>query len=248
MELMLVGLWLLAVGAADLLRATGDAISVERRLTTLGVGSAVLGGGLAILDLDSATAVVVWFGGVLALAAWVLGSASALERGTGPGAWCALLGLGGGTIAAILAAGAISGSGAGWPGAFDDTVLARWPVQQVLVVLGVALAELATANIVVRIVLDAVGVRAAPHEKQLKGGRLLGPMERLFIVGLGVAGELAAAAVVVGAKGLLRFPEVQRGVREEVRGGPSDVTEYFLIGSFVSWLLALGGAALVALG
>ena len=29
--------------------------------------------------------------------------------------------------------------------------------------------------------------------------------------------------------------------------GPSDVTEYFLIGSFASWLLALGGAALIHL-
>ena len=29
-------------------------------------------------------------------------------------------------------------------------------------------------------------------------------------------------------------------------GGPSDVTEYFLIGSFASWLLALGGVALCA--
>ena len=96
----------------------------------------------------------------------------------------------------------------------------------------------------IRLVLDAVGVPAADNEKSLKGGRLLGPMERLVIVGLGLAGHVTAASIVVAAKGLLRFPELQRG---SGAGGPSDVTEYFLIGSFASWLLALGGVALCAL-
>ena len=89
-----------------------------------------------------------------------------------------------------------------------------------------------------------MGVPAADNEKSLKGGRLLGPMERLLIVGLGLAGHVTAASIVVAAKGLLRFPELQRG---SGAGGPSDVTEYFLIGSFASWLLALGGVALCAL-
>jgi len=58
--------------------------------------------------------------------------------------------------------------------------------------------------------------------------------------------------VVVAAKGLLRFPELQRAQRDEARpgvppDGPSDVTEYFLIGSFASWLLALAGTALIHL-
>jgi hypothetical protein len=48
--------------------------------------------------------------------------------------------------------------------------------------------------------------------------------------------------VVVAAKGLLRFPELQRSERDQ---GPSDVSEYFLIGSFASWLVALGGYALL---
>jgi len=74
-------------------------------------------------------------------------------------------------------------------------------------------------------------------------------MERLFIVGLGLGGQLTAAAVVVAAKGLLRFPELQRGVAGETPSlnGPSDVTEYFLIGSFASSLVALGGLALFVL-
>lgn len=98
-----------------------------------------------------------------------------------------------------------------------------------------------------RLLLDAVGVPATTNEKQLKGGRVLGPMERILIVGLGALGEFTAAAIVVAAKGLLRFPELQRAQRGPETNGPSDVTEYFLIGSFASWLLALGGAALVHL-
>ena len=78
---------------------------------------------------------------------------------------------------------------------------------------------------------------------ELKGGRLLGPMERLLIVGLGLAGNLTAASIVVAAKGLLRFPELSsRKEQEQVHR----LTEYFLVGSFVSWLLALGSLALLA--
>lgn len=64
-----------------------------------------------------------------------------------------------------------------------------------------------------------------------------------------LAGQFTAAAVVVAVKGLLRFPELQRGVSAEARtpDGPSDVTEYFLIGSFASWLVALAGVALLLL-
>ncbi len=52
MELALIGLWLLAVGVSDLLRATGDVTSTERRLATLGTGAVVLGVGLAALDVE----------------------------------------------------------------------------------------------------------------------------------------------------------------------------------------------------
>ena len=61
-------------------------------------------------------------------------------------------------------------------------------------------------------------------------------MERVFIVGLGLAGNLIAASIVIAAKGLLRFPELQ-SKGEQVR--IHRLTEYFLVGSFVSWLVAL---------
>jgi hypothetical protein len=123
---------------------------------------------------------------------------------------------------------------------------------RVLIVLGVLLVQLATANQVVRLVLGSVGaVKPAGQPQasdQLKGGRLLGPMERLLIVGLGLAGQLTMASAVVAAKSIIRFPEISS--KRDPDGNPErvgidDVTEYFLVGSFASWILAFGGLALV---
>ncbi len=100
-------------------------------------------------------------------------------------------------------------------------------------------------------------VRASPPTGSRAAG-CSGPMERLVILGLGVAGEFGAAGLVIAAKGLLRFPEIQAAARSangdpaaatngSYPGGPAgidDVTEYFLVGSFVSWLIALGSLAL----
>ena len=114
------------------------------------------------------------------------------------------------------------------------------------------LVNLATANVVVRLVLVSVGAMrpvqplgagSEPQPSdQLRGGRLLGPMERVLILGLGLAGQLTAAGLVIAAKGLIRFPELQakRDDSTSVDGvGIDEVTEYFLVGSFVSWLVAL---------
>ena len=80
---------------------------------------------------------------------------------------------------------------------------------------------------------------------RLKGGRLLGPMERLLILGLSLAGQLTAATAVVAAKSIIRFPEINaQKVRDNGGIGIDDVTEYFLVGSFASWIVALGGLAL----
>jgi hypothetical protein len=70
-------------------------------------------------------------------------------------------------------------------------------------------------------------------------------MERVFIVGLGLAGNLIAASIVIAAKGLLRFPELQ-SKGEQVR--IHRLTEYFLVGSFVSWLVALSSLVLLSSG
>ena len=126
----------------------------------------------------------------------------------------------------------------------------------VLLVAAAMLAQLSTANIVVRLVLASVGALKPAGQPQasdrLRGGRILGPMERLLILGLGLAGQPTAAGLVIAAKGLIRFPELQAQARASGVGrgaggepGIDEITEYFLIGSFVSWLFALAALAFV---
>ena len=83
-----------------------------------------------------------------------------------------------------------------------------------------------------------------------RGGRLIGPLERYLILGLALAGEPTAASLVVAAKSILRFPELASVARREDRGERLDrvdaVTEYVLIGSLVSWAVALAPVALLA--
>ena len=147
-------------------------------------------------------------------------------------------------------AGPVSGFFAAWVEGLPIPVIADLGPERALLLLGIVLVQLSTGNVVVRLVLTVTRtVSPARHgdaddpETQLKGGRLLGPMERVVIVGLGVAGQLTAASIVIAAKGLLRFPELSsdRGQKQI-----HQLTEYFLVGSFVSWLVALSGLVLLA--
>lgn len=244
MTLMAFGAFLATVGACDLLRADRDDVSVLRQLLMVAVGAAGIVAFLVWAGDGVGGSVLLGLGLLAGLAMWVVGSAGALRRGPRGGALRAVAfgGLGVGAVVSLLGVGALE-EWLEWPTRLEETFLARWPAYDVVVAAGALLLQLATANIVVRLLLDAVGVPATTNEKKLKGGRLLGPMERIFIVGLGAIGETTAAAIVVAAKGLLRFPELQAGTRE----GPSDVTEYFLVGSFASWLLGLAGVAMIYL-
>jgi hypothetical protein len=242
---MSAGVWLLVVGVCDLLRAARDTTSVGRRVLLVLAGLAAL-----LFVAVSSRFPPAWWGTVgacwlLGLAAWVLTSSLALDPSSShrhrwrAGAFCcfaAPLGL------LVLVGARPLPSSALWSWLADRTLVGSVGGAVFVTHLGVALALLSTSNVLVRLVLDAVGVPAVANERQLRGGRLLGPMERLFLLGLAAMGQVAAGGVVVAAKGLLRYPELQRSGRDQ---GATDVSEYFLIGSFASWLLALGGWTLV---
>jgi hypothetical protein len=232
-----LALWLVVVGLCDLVRASRDVTSVGRRALISALGVVLLLLAALVLDVSAARTALLLAGWTGCFLLWVLGSAQALTRGTTVARVMAFTGIGLGTLFGVLAADLAGPVSASLPGP-----LGRYGADRVALVVGVLVVQLATGNVVVRLLLDTVGVPAASNEKTLKGGRVLGPMERLFIVGLGLGGHATTASIVVAAKGLLRFPELQREVP-----GPSDVTEYFLIGSFASWLLALAGVAVVAL-
>jgi hypothetical protein len=139
---------------------------------------------------------------------------------------------------------------ADWLASVDVPVLTGLDPDAALLLAGVVLAQLSTGNVLVRLVLaatgtmrpDSAGALSGPA-RTLKGGRLLGPLERLFILGLGLAGNLTAAAIVVAAKGLLRWPELSSPQEQDK---VHRLTEYFLVGSFVSWLIPLTGLVLLS--
>ena len=100
-----------------------------------------------------------------------------------------------------------------------------------------------------RLLLGSVGAVKPAGEPQpsdkLKGGGCSARWNALLILGLGLAGQLAAASAVVAAKSIIRFPEINaQKARENGTIGIDEVTEYFLVGSFASWIVALGGLAL----
>jgi len=239
-----VAVLLIAVGIADLcrrgVRAAWLALAIGPVVVVVCAALCALWhvGDIALL-VPSAVAAVVW--------EWLcLRSERSGRRQAAP-------------LAVLAAALALLTVLSGWSSAVHG-VAARWscwahlPLNHVtptrlLMVVGVVLAQFATGNQLVRLVLGSVGAIRPAGEPQpsdrLKGGRLLGPMERLLILSLGVGGQVAAASAVVAAKGIIRFPELSAQKDRNGEVGIDEVTEYFLVGSFASWLLALGGIALV---
>ena len=237
--------WLLIVGVLDLFRARRDTASVRRLVVlSVGGGGAVIGLAASAHPRDGGGWSAGCVGAVLVVG-WVIGSGLALSgarRARVAAVAYAALGL---SLVVFGLAGARTGQFAWLDELLSRSILATTDPQRVLVALAVIVVQVSTANIVIRMLLDLVGVPAQDNEKALRGGRVLGPMERLVIVGLGLAGSLTGATVVVAAKALLRFPEL-RPLNSARAAGASDVTEYFLIGSFASWMVAFGCVALAS--
>lgn len=231
----LLALWLAMLGLADLVRWRSDAGLLRQ---VLGGLVAVVSAVLAVLlgDLSAGPAGGVVLGLTALTAGWLVSSWWALHA-RGP-AWLPLGLLGGGGLVLAASSGRtpdLRGELLGWYDGLEVPAAAGVGFDRFAVIAGGLLFLQATANVVVRLVLDSAGSPAEDSESTLKGGRILGPMERTFIFALGVAGELTAASIIVAAKGLLRFPELQRDKGSRVDA----LTEYFLVGSLTSWLLAV---------
>jgi len=102
--------------------------------------------------------------------------------------------------------------------------------------IGAALFLVTPANFLVRWVLRIS--RRAPLPEDVATGRWIGGLERLLIFVLVVAGDPAAAGLVVAAKSILRFPEITN-VNSRI------TAEYVLIGSLASWLIAFSVGTLM---
>ncbi len=241
-----VAVLLIAVGIADICRRAVPLVWVS---VAAGPVTVVALAGLAALWHPGDIALLLV--AIAAVACWELLCERA-ER-SGGGQVRPLVTLGVAVAVLILLSGwgsRVGGVVAGW---FSWADLPGLEPTRALMVCGVVLLQFVTGNRLVRLLLSAIGSLRPAGQPQpsdhLKGGRLLGPMERVMIVGLGLAGQLAASTAVIAAKSIIRFPEINAQRKNGATGDPAtgidDVTEYFLIGSFASWLLALTGLALV---
>lgn len=238
-----LGIWFGAIGVGDAVAGlSGQPASARRALigwicamataVIFGFGFGLGWGTVAILTVASAVSSALW---LLARMPepWTSGRAIATSL----------------TVLAAVLASAVAWSGQSvtsggpfgrWLQGSSFGVLSRPTPGRVVLVAGSFVALLATANAVVRLVLAAVGTEVEQPEQRLRGGRIIGPMERILIFGFAVAGQFTAAALVVSAKSLLRFPEISRSDQRI-----DALTEYFLVGSMSSWLLALAPVVLL---
>ena len=239
--MILLSLGLLAFAVADLIRWTPGGVSRARDSVSI-AGSAISTAALAALGGMSLPATLaVGVGAAVASGVWVgFYRAPFAGRPGGSLGWvlAVLLVL----LAVSSSADPVGGSLEEWYSNLPFGFVGSVRVDQFVLGLSGGLFLMATTNRLVRLVLDAASVSWQRGESVLKGGRVLGPLERLIIGAIVIAGDPAAAAIIVTAKGLLRFPEIRN---EGKAHGPDAVTEYFLIGTFTSLALAAAVAVLV---
>lgn len=234
------GLILIAIGAADLLR---EFLPARGRWIGLLAGAVVIVAIAAFAD-----AIVAGLVAIILAAGWIwLAPVGGRSRA---GFWPAVAVA---AVVAVLVAVYPARAGAGlidrlWQLA---TPVAGTPFDEALLAVGAVLFLLESANVVVRAALTQENVQVAtdvtadpeassgPPVTTLKGGRLIGPLERLLVFALTLAAIYPLLAAILAAKGIVRFPEISRDSEAGNRA------EYFLIGSLVSWVIALAAALLV---
>ncbi|MFJ6678952.1 hypothetical protein ACIQLK_07460 [Microbacterium sp. NPDC091382] len=221
------GIVLLAVGLADLIRRHAP----SRAKAALYVTAFLV----VLLGSAGADAAVWAFMGTGVAAIWVVATPG--SSGDRAGLWPLI-------AVALVALGSVALTGvrpdqgplgAMWPG---DSPLGAVSLDVGVFVLGALTFLTESGNVVVRSALRG-GEVTADGPTVLKGGRLIGPLERVLVFALTVTGAFTLLAAVLAAKGIVRFPEISRDTDLGTRA------EYFLIGSLVSWATALGAAFLL---
>jgi hypothetical protein len=235
-----VGLALLAFGLCDVVAGQSRDASWRRRATAVVVPLAALVvlawlGGWHIHQMVIAAA-----GAAAVLGVWVAAAASPSQVAR----TISLAVIAATFVVLVGVSGSVPSLGAEverWYAQLGVSFVRAVPIEQFLVVIGGLIFLLATANRLVRLVLEAAGTPVAKGEATLRGGRVLGPMERLLVAGLVLAHDPAGIGFVVAAKGILRLPEIRD---EQSASADDQVTEYFLIGTLASLLLAAAIALL----
>lgn len=232
--MILVSLLLAALGVADLFRS--PEVRITKQQNVVGAFASVVVLWLLCLGLELHWAVPAV--GSAAVIGWIAATADRTRRRR---PW-SVLGLGVGVGVLMGASGVLQQPTSGW--LFDWyaglqlPALAGIDLGQALAIAASAVFLINTANLAIRILLEWFLKDLPKTEKNVPGGRVVGPLERLFIFGLALAGEYLAVGAIVAAKSILRYPEIKDvGARKEA--------EYVLIGSLLSWGTALILVAMV---
>jgi len=263
--MILLALLFAALGIADLVRSRLSPTRTTWLAAVLGIVALLLG--VAGTGLDWWWSPI----GAVAVIGWLVATreGSGLHR-SGYWAIATLVLVVGAALAFGPALGSPSGLLVDWYDALPYSALSAVPFTTFALTVGGLLFLFETSNVIVRLALraertepqpDAVVPvvvpvrrswwrRAAPVEvasetpvfTELRGGRFIGPLERVFLLALVIAGQFTAIAAIVAAKGIIRFPEISK----DAPGGSK--AEYFLVGSFASWALVVVVAVLVLFG
>lgn len=226
----LLALLLATLGAADLARPE-DRVSTRAeaiRGAAAGVAALVLLVWGLHLGTESWAVVPA---GLLVLAAWMLLTPVGVVQTDRPWPVAGLAAVG---LAALAVPQPEIGRGwlVRWYDRLDVAALHGVGVERFVLGAACCVFLVESANIVVRLMLIGTGPSVIATEKTLQGGRILGPIERIFILAMALGGHYGALSAIVAAKGILRFPEISR----DTPGGSR--AEYVLVGSFVSWATA----------
>lgn len=252
---MLGAILLILIGSADLARSGIVSFAGRVAAVTLGWVAVVL---VAVAGLG----IPLWWIAipVILAGAWLATTTSSIDRRTTPGILPAI-----GVLVALLAfllwdrtALGVNGFVVDWHDGAASAVISALPLAAMAVALGVVLFAVESSNLIVRAALRPAtaatrpvivpaartpwwGRTAAPALAvvDLRGGRLIGPVERVLIIALTLAGAWPIVAGLIAAKGIVRFPEISND------GAGGSKAEYFLVGSLVSWAIAVAGAGLI---
>lgn len=265
-----LAVWLGAVALGDLVAAPGGHPRSRARILA-GAVSAVLVAGLLAAGVGFAAPGLAALLVVVAVSSglwlWVRSAATwSARRGT-TGAVAAA-----GVFLAMVATAGLwpappGGLVAAWQDGLPFERLAAADTDRLLAAGAVAVALTATGNALVRLGLTGLDPASMGGEQRVKGGRLIGPVERLFIFGFVLTGQATAAALVISAKTLLRFPQLrwdrpvaprdrppadqdqpaadQSPRDEQARRDEEAVAEYLVCGSLLSWSVAVVGVLLL---
>lgn len=120
------------------------------------------------------------------------------------------------------------------------------PVVTAITAVAAVVIAVAGGSPVVRLLLDRTtfdeqeglhGGIVVGERELLRGGEVIGLLERLAVVGAIIAGFPEALAVIIAIKGVGRFTELDDGA----------VRERFIVGTLGSWIWAAAAAGLVLL-